>query len=146
MPEFGKLSVHLLNNQTKKTIKMSDNFNIIAFDMGTVEPGFGSKVLRSHGICSLKQSTIDKMVWCFEYGHNKIFLDGTTHRMIGYIDGNTGKMVLTDEFTENLKWMPSIEDKSEIILDMDIILAKIKTSGMGSLHNEENVWLETDSH
>ena len=113
--------------------------------MSIIEPGFGSKVLKSHGICGLEQSTIDKMLWCFEYGHHKIFLDGTTHRMIGYLDGNTGEMVLTNEFTENLKWMPSIKDKSEVILDMDIILEKIKNEGMDSLEPEERQYLKEQS-
>jgi len=121
------------------------NFDIIAFDTSELNPDDLLQALLDNGVESLEESVAEKLKECLRNDHQKIFLDGKTHKVIGYIDNETGVVVFTKEFTENLKWMPSIKPKPKIILEIDVILEKIKSKGMDSLYPEEREYLKKQS-
>jgi len=104
------------------------------------------QALLDAGIKSLTPETTETILQLFKEDRTRIFLDGTTHQVVGYIDNDTEEPVFTENFTENLKWMPSIEPKPEIILDMDTILEKINKFGMDSLYSEELAYLKEESN
>jgi hypothetical protein len=123
---------------------MIHNFNIICIDLAELSPEDYRQALTDYNV-SFTQEDVNILDECLYNGHEKIYLDGTTFKVVGYRSGDTGETVFTNGFMENLKWMPSIKPIVKVILDTDIILEKIKKSGMDSLQPEEKAYLKEQS-